>query len=91
MRIADKLQEPELKIIKALYEKWKAANTEHVTFQADSINLDEALSGLGISKDEASSHLASLQAFDFLKLDGNYVQLLPSGIKYARGQFDHII
>jgi hypothetical protein len=31
-----------------------------------------------------------LQGFDFVELDGDRVKLLPSGIKYARGQFDNI-
>ena len=91
MRIADKLKEPELKIIKALYDKWKAANTEQVTFRADNASIQQTISGLGMSMNQARTHLESLQAFDFIEFDANSIKLLPSGIKYARGQFDHIV
>ena len=91
MRIADKLQETELKIIKALYDKWKAQNTDHVTFQAPNNSLRQMLSDIGMSVNQAQTHLESLQAFDFIEFDQNSIKLLPSGIKYARGQFDHIV
>ena len=91
MRIADKLQQTELKIIRALYDKWKTQNTDHVTFQAQSSSLAQTLSDLGMSMNQAQTHLQSLQAFDFIEFDANNIKLLPSGIKYARGQFDHII
>lgn len=91
MRIADKLQEPELKIIKALYDKWKTQNTDHVTFEAQNSSLKQILSDIGMSVTQVQTHLESLQAFDFIEFDHNSIKLLPSGIKYARGQFDHII
>ncbi len=91
MRIADKLQETELKIIKALYDQWKIQNTDHITFQAQNSSLKQMLSDIGISINQAQTHLKSLQAFDFIEFDQNNIKLLPSGIKYARGQFDHIV
>ena len=91
MRIADKLQETELRIIKALYDKWKAQNTDHVTFQAQNVSLNQMLGDIGMSINQAHTHLESLQGFDFIEFDKNNIKLLPSGIKYARGQFDHIV
>ncbi len=91
MKIADKLQETELRIIKALYDEWKATNTENVSFQAESMELKQILSDIGMSQNQAKTHLESLRAFDFIQFEGDNIKLLPSGIKYARGQFDHII
>ncbi len=91
MKIADKLQDTELKIIKTLYDKWKSANTEHASFEAESTNLDQTVLSLGMSLNQAKTHLESLQAFDFIEFDANKIKLLPSGIKYARGHFDHIV
>ncbi len=91
MKIADKLQEPDLKIVKVLYDNWKSANKDQLTFNAENLSLQDVLSGVGMSKAQAQTHLESLQAFDFIEFDDDNIKLLPSGIKYSRGQFDHII
>ncbi len=90
MRIADKIQDAELKIIRELYNAWKNKNRDTVNFDADSCGLQSVLSRAGLSTNQARTHLESLQAFDFIEFDENNIKLLPSGIKYARGQFDNI-
>jgi hypothetical protein len=86
----DKLQEPDLKIIKALYDNWKTTNKNELSFNAPSCSLQNVLKQAGISDSAGQSHLESLQAFDFIEFDEDNIKLLPSGIKYARGQFDNI-
>lgn len=90
MRIADKIQDVELKIIRELYNAWKNKNQNEVNFDADPCGLQSVLSRAGLSTNQARPHLESLQAFDFIEFDANKIKLLPSGIKYARGQFDNI-
>mgnify|MGYP000879554239 CR=1 FL=1 len=90
MKITDKIQEQDLKIIRALYNDWKAANNGNLNFDADSCSLQSVISASGLPENEAIDHLRNLQGFDFVEFDGDRVKLLPSGIKYARGQFDNI-
>ena len=90
MHIVDKIQEPDLKIIRALYNDWKETNKGNLSFDADSCSLQSVVKGAGLPENEVKSHLESLQGFAFVKLEGERVKLLPSGIKYAQGQFDKI-
>lgn len=90
MKVTDKIQEQDLKIIRALYNEWKEANKATANFDAESLSLQSVLSASGLSENEAIDHLKNLQGFDFIEFDGDRVKLLPSGIKYARGQFDNI-
>ena len=90
MNIVDKIQEPDLKIIRTLYNNWKEANEGNLSFDADICSLQFVVNGAGLPENEVKSHLESLQGFDFVKFDGEGVKLLPSGIKYAQGQFDKI-
>ena len=90
MKVIDKIQEPDLKIIRALYNDWKGANQGTLNFDADSCSLQSVVNAAGLPENEAKAHLANLQGFDFVEVDGDRVKLLPSGIKYARGQFDNI-
>jgi hypothetical protein len=48
------------------------------------------ISASGLLENEAIDRLRNLQGFDFVEFNGNRVKLLPSGIKYARGQFDNV-
>lgn len=88
MKIVDKIQEPDLKIIGVLYNNWKETNKGDLSFDADSCSLQSVVNGAGLPEDEVKPHLKSLQDFDFINFDGERVKLLPSGIKYAQGQFD---
>ncbi len=88
MNIVDKIQEPDLKIIRTLYNNWKETSKGDLSFDADSCSLQSVVNGSGLSENEVISHLESLQGFDFVKIDRERVKLLPSGIKYAQGQFD---
>lgn len=90
MNIIDKIKEPDLKIIGALYNNWKESNKGDLNFDADSCSLQSVVSAAGLTENEVKPHLQSLQGFDFVEFDGDRVKLLPSGIKYARGQFDNI-
>ena len=90
MNITDKIQEPDLKIIRTLYSNWKETNKGDLSFDADSCSLQSVVNGAGLPEKEVKSHLESLQGFDFVKFDKERVKLLPSGIKYAQGQFDKI-
>lgn len=90
MKVIDKIQQKDLKIIRALYIDWKKANNGNVSFDAESCSLQHVISASGLSEKEVTDHLRNLQGFDFVEFDGDRVKLLPSGIKYARGQFDNI-
>ncbi len=90
MKIVDKIQQPDLQIIKALYDKWKQTNKDRITFDAQSYNLQSFLSEIGMSQETAKHHLDNLQSFDFVTWDKDEIKLLPSGIKYSLGQFDHL-
>lgn len=87
MRIEDRIQDTELKLIKALYEHGKEKSTE-VTYDAPSFNLYAILDELRMSENEARPALKNLVDFDFLEWDKDSVKLLPSGIKYSIGQFE---
>jgi len=90
MKVIDKIQQQDLKIIRALYNDWKAANSGNLNFEAESCSLQSVISASGLSENEAIDRLRNLQGFDFVEFDGDRVKLLPSGIKYARGQFDNV-
>ncbi len=90
MNIVDRIQEPDLKVIQALYNNWKETKKGDLSFDTDSCSLQSVVNGSGLSENEAKSHLENLQGLDFVQLDGARVKLLPSGIKYAQGQFDMI-
>ena len=90
MKVTDKIQEQDIKIIRALYNEWKKTNSGNVSFDAESCSLQHVISASGLSENEAIDRLRNLQGFDFVEFDGDGVKLLPSGIKYARGQFDNI-
>jgi len=90
MKVIDKIQQKDLKIIRALYNDWKKTNSGNVSFDAESCSLQHVISASGLSEKEVTDHLRNLQGFDFVEFDGDRVKLLPSGIKYARGQFDNI-
>jgi len=90
MKVTDKIQQKDLKIIRALYNEWKKSNSGTANFNADSCSLQSVISASGLSENEAIDHLRNLQGFDFVEFDGDRVKLLPSGIKYARGQFDNV-
>jgi hypothetical protein len=90
MKVTDKIQEQDLKIIRALYDDWKAASNGNLSFDAESCSLQTVISASGLPENEAIDRLRNLQGFDFIGFDGDRVKLLPSGIKYARGQFDNI-
>lgn len=90
MNIVDRIQEPDLKVIRALYNNWKETNKGDLSFDTDICSLQSVVNGSGLSENEAKSHLENLQGLDFVQLDGVRVKLLPSGIKYAQGQFDMI-
>jgi len=90
MKVTDKIQDQDLRLIRALYNDWKEANNGKVSFDADSCSLQSVISASGLPANEAIDRLRNLQGFDFVELDGDKVKLLPSGIKYARGQFDNI-
>lgn len=85
----DRLQENDLKIIKVLYDQWKRTNFGQ-SFQAESSNVDLVLEEAGMSWEQACPVLNNLQDFDFIAWDGNDIKILPSGIKYSLGQFDHL-
>lgn len=90
MKIVDKIQEPDLKIIRTLYNNWKETNKGDLSFDTDSYSLQSVLNGTGLPENEVKPHLKNLEDFAFIKFDGKMVKLLPSGIKYAQGQFDKI-
>jgi hypothetical protein len=90
MKVIDKIQQPDLKLIRVLYNGWKEENRSALDFEAESCSLQSVVSAAGLPLSEAKAHLESLRGFDFVEFDGDRVKLLPSGIKYARGQFDNI-
>lgn len=90
MNIVDKIREPDLKIIRALYNNWKETSKGDLSFDTDSCSLQSVVNGAGLPENEVKPHLESLQGFDFVKFDGERVKLLSSGINYAQGQFDKI-
>ena len=90
MKVTDKIQEKDIKLIGALYNDWKAANNGKVSFDAESCSLQSVISASGLPENEAIDRLRNLQGFDFVEFDGDRVKLLPSGIKYARGQFENV-
>jgi len=87
MRIEDRLQDTEIKIIKTLYDH-RNKSDKVITFDADSYDLTDIIKESGISKNNAMSALKNLKDFDFIEWDKGRVKLLPSGIKYSKGQFD---
>ena len=90
MKVIDKIQEPDIKIIRDLYNNWKQANQDSLNFEAETCSQQSVVNAAGLPEKETEAHLRSLQGFDFIEFDGDRVKLLPSGIKYARGQFDNI-
>ncbi len=90
MKIVDKIQEPDLKIIRTLYINWKESDKGNLSFDADSCSLQSVVNGAGLPENEVKSHLKSLQDFEFVNYDGNGVKILPSGINYAQGHFGEI-
>jgi len=90
MKVIDRIQQKDLKIIRALYNEWKKANSGSLSFDADCCSLQSVISASGLSENEAIDRLRNLQGFDFVEFDGDRVKQLPSGIKYARGQFDNV-
>ncbi len=90
MKVIDKIQEQDIKLIRALYNEWKAANNGNLSFDAESMSLQSVINASGLPENEAVDRLRNLQGFDFVEFDGEKVKLLPSGIKYARGRFDYI-
>ncbi len=90
MHIVDQIQEPDLKIIRTLYNNWKETGKGGLSFDADSCSLQSVVKGADLPESEVKSHLESLQDFAFVEFGGDRVKLLPSGIKYAQGQFDKV-
>lgn len=91
MKTTDRLKEPDIKIVKALYDEWKRNKHGQLSFDAESRAIRDVLTETGMTKDQAGPHLKNLQEFDFIEYDKDYVKLLPSGINYALGSFDKMI
>ena len=54
MHIVDKIQEPDLKIIRALYNDWKETNKGNLSFDADSCSLQSVVKGAGLPETKSN-------------------------------------
>jgi hypothetical protein len=88
MKTVDRLQEPDMRIVKALYDDWKKDKKGELSFDAESRSISDLLAETGMNKNQAGPHLKNLQNFEFIEYDKENVKLLPSGINYALGVFD---
>lgn len=91
MKIVDKIQDPDIKIIKALYDKWKKTSDGNLTYEAESYDLQSIVNDTGMAEKQLKSHLGNLASFDFVEYDNDMVKLLPSGINFALGYYDKMI
>lgn len=91
MRTTDRLQEPDIRIVRELYDDWKRSKNGQLSFDAESRNIQDVLANIGMTKNQAGPHLKNLHNFDFIEYDKDNVKLLPSGINYALGLFDKMI
>jgi hypothetical protein len=91
MRTTDRLQEPDIRIVRALYDDWKRSKNGQLSFDAESRDIQDVLTEIRMTKNQAGPHLKNLQDFEFIEYDKDSVKLLPSGINYALGRFDKMI
>ena len=90
MEIVDKIKDSDLKIIKALYDKWKTTHQGVRTYDAQSCDITQLASETGLTENETRTHIGNLSSFDFVAQSQDQVKLMPSGIKYALGHFDNV-
>ncbi len=87
MHTEDRIQNTELKIIEVLYRHWKDED-KNEGFDAASHKVTDILSEANLSENNAMPSIRNLRDFDFVELKDSTIKLLPSGIKYGKGQFD---
>jgi len=90
MKTVDRIQDKDLKILRVLFDKWKQTHQGRLSFDAESYDAVDIYKAVGISKDQFRSHTENLERIDFISLEEGRVKLLPSGINYCLGQFDHM-
>ena len=88
MKIVDAIQDQDLRILKALFDKWKETHKGRLSFDAEFADDNTIQYVTKIPKDSFYSHLENLEHIDFVALEHGQVKLLPSGINYCLGQFD---
>lgn len=91
MKLVDKIQDIDAKIIKVLYDEWKKTSDGNLTYESESYNLQTLLKDTGMTENQLRSHLGNLADFDFVEFDKDKVKLLPSGINFALGYYDKMI
>jgi hypothetical protein len=89
MIIPNKLEEIEHKILQALYAHVKD-NDKIVTYDKAPFILSDILNEADLQKNAAGNALKNLEDFDFVEVEKDSIKLLPSGLKYSIGFFDHL-
>ncbi len=90
MKVIDAIQDKDIKILKVLFNKWKETHQGRLSFDAEQYDGVSIYQAAGLSKDQFGSHLKNLERIEFVSWENGSVRLLPSGINYCLGQFDHM-